>query len=87
VGNILRRHGILPAPKRSEIEQRWPERHHDPEVHLAMLKNYQRYDTILMPLNPADPAYLSFEKKVAAGCRRARHADSRHESTANAGLL
>ena len=38
--------------------------HHDPEVHLAMLKKYDKYDTILMPLNPADPSYLSFEKTV-----------------------
>ena len=38
--------------------------HHDPDVHLAMLKNYDKYDTILMPLNPADPSYLSFERNV-----------------------
>src|SRR5207302_958131 len=38
--------------------------HHDPEVHLAMLKRYDKYDSILMPLNPADPSYLSFEKNV-----------------------
>ena len=36
--------------------------HHDPHVHLAMLKNYEKFDTILMPLNAADPHYLSFEK-------------------------
>jgi hypothetical protein len=35
--------------------------HHDPNVHLAMLNNSEKYDTILMPLNPADPSYLSFE--------------------------
>ncbi|MEX2261719.1 MAG: aldo/keto reductase [Bryobacteraceae bacterium] len=38
--------------------------HHDPHVHLAMLKAYDKYDTILMPLHAADPAYLSFEKLV-----------------------
>ena len=38
--------------------------HHDPDVHLEMLRRYEDYDTILMPLNPADPGYLSFEKKV-----------------------
>ena len=38
--------------------------HHDPHVHLAMLKAYQNYDTILMPLHAADPHYLSFEKLV-----------------------
>lgn len=38
--------------------------HHDPAVHLEMLKAYDKYDTILMPLHIADPAYLSFEKQV-----------------------
>jgi len=38
--------------------------HRDPHVHLAMLRAYDRYDTILMPLHAADPAYLSFEKLV-----------------------
>jgi predicted aldo/keto reductase-like oxidoreductase len=38
--------------------------HHDPHVHLEMLKAYGKYDTILMPLNAADPSYLSFEKLV-----------------------
>jgi uncharacterized protein len=44
--------------------------HHDPYVHLAMLKAYERFDSILMPLNAADPSYLSFERltlPVAAG--------------------
>ncbi len=36
--------------------------HHDPYVHLAMLKAYDKFDSILMPLNIADPGYLSFEK-------------------------
>jgi uncharacterized protein len=38
--------------------------HRDPNVHLEMLKRYDKYDTILMPLNPADPGYLSFERMV-----------------------
>jgi uncharacterized protein len=38
--------------------------HRDPQVHLEMLKRYDKYDTILMPLNPADPGYLSFEQTV-----------------------
>ena len=38
--------------------------HRDPHVHLEMLRRYQGYDTILMPLNAADPSYLSFEKLV-----------------------
>ncbi len=36
--------------------------HRDPYVHLEMLKRYQGYDTILMPLHAADPSYLSFER-------------------------
>ncbi|HWC00117.1 MAG TPA: aldo/keto reductase [Bryobacteraceae bacterium] len=38
--------------------------HHDPYVHQAMLEAYPHYDSILMPLNAADPAYLSFERLV-----------------------
>ena len=38
--------------------------HHDPQVHLKMLRSYDQFDTILMPLNIADPSYLSFEKLV-----------------------
>lgn len=36
----------------------------DPDGHLAMPKHYDKYDSILMPLNPANPSYLSFEKNV-----------------------
>ena len=36
--------------------------HHDPDVHLEMLKRYGQWDSILMPLHAADPSYLSFEK-------------------------
>jgi len=38
--------------------------HHDPRVHLEMLKRYDKYDSILMPLHAADPSYLSFETQV-----------------------
>lgn len=38
--------------------------HHDPYVHLEMLKRYEHYDSILMPIHAADPHYLSFEKLV-----------------------
>jgi predicted aldo/keto reductase-like oxidoreductase len=38
--------------------------HEDPYVHLEMLKRYDKWDSILMPLHAADPAYLSFEKIV-----------------------
>jgi aryl-alcohol dehydrogenase-like predicted oxidoreductase len=38
--------------------------HHDPEAHLEMLRSYDQWDSILMPLNVADPLYLSFEKRV-----------------------
>jgi len=36
--------------------------HYDPEVHAALLKAYNKWDTVMMPLNAADHAYLSFEK-------------------------
>lgn len=38
--------------------------HYDPEVHYAMLEAYDKWDSVLMPLHAADPAYLSFEQKV-----------------------
>jgi len=38
--------------------------HHDPEAHLEMLRAYDRWDSILMPLHVADPLYLSFEQQV-----------------------
>jgi predicted aldo/keto reductase-like oxidoreductase len=61
--------------------------HHDPEVHLAMLKNFDAYDTILMPLNPADPSYLSFEKAVLPVAVERGLGIQAMKSTANAGLL
>jgi predicted aldo/keto reductase-like oxidoreductase len=36
--------------------------HFDPKLLLAMLQAYDKWDSILMPLHAADPAYLSFEK-------------------------
>jgi predicted aldo/keto reductase-like oxidoreductase len=36
--------------------------HHDPNTHVAMLKAYEIWDSILMPLHAADPAYLSFQE-------------------------
>lgn len=38
--------------------------HRDPHVHAEMLRRYDKYDTILMPLHAADPTYLSFENIV-----------------------
>ena len=61
--------------------------HHDPEVHLAMLKHYDKYDTILMPLNAADPSYLSFEKMVLPIAVERGMGIQGMKSTANAGLL
>jgi predicted aldo/keto reductase-like oxidoreductase len=61
--------------------------HHDPEVHLAMLKRYDKYDSILMPLNPADPSYLSFEKIVLPIAVERGMGVQAMKSTANAKLL
>jgi len=36
--------------------------HYDPEVHAALLKAYDKWDTVMMPLHAADHAYLSFEE-------------------------
>jgi uncharacterized protein len=61
--------------------------HHDPQVHLAMLKKYDKYDTILMPLNPADPGYLSFEKNVLPVAVERGMGIQGMKSTANSKLL
>ncbi|MEO8657654.1 MAG: aldo/keto reductase [Bryobacteraceae bacterium] len=61
--------------------------HRDPEVHLEMLKRYQGYDTILMPINPADPAYLSFEKMVLPVAVERGMGIQAMKSTANSKLL
>ncbi len=36
--------------------------HFDPEAHVALLKAYNKWDTVIMPIHAADHAYLSFEK-------------------------
>jgi predicted aldo/keto reductase-like oxidoreductase len=36
--------------------------HYDPEVHAALLKAYDQWDTVMMPVHAADRAYLSFEE-------------------------
>ena len=61
--------------------------HHDPEAHLEMLRLYKEFDTILMPLSPADPAYLSFENKVLPEARKQNLGIQGMKSTANAKLL
>jgi hypothetical protein len=52
-----------------------------------MLKNYDKYDTILMPLNPADPSYLSFEKSVLPVAVERGMGIQAMKSTANSKLL
>lgn len=34
--------------------------HFDPEVHAALLKAYDKWDSVMMPVHAADHAYLSF---------------------------
>ncbi len=36
--------------------------HFDPDAHVAMLKAYDHWDTVMMPGHAADHAYLSFEQ-------------------------
>lgn len=61
--------------------------HRDPHVHLEMLKRYDRYDSILMPLNPADPSYLSFERLVLPEARQRGMGIQAMKGTANSKLL
>lgn len=61
--------------------------HRDPHVHLAMLERYANYDTILMPLHPAEPAYLSFEKLVLPKAVERGLGIQGMKSTANSKLL
>ena len=61
--------------------------HHDPEAHLEMLGLYKEFDTILMPLSPADASYLSFENKVLPEARKQNLGIQGMKSTANAKLL
>lgn len=61
--------------------------HHDPHVHLEMLRRYDGYDTILMPLHIADPSYLSFEELVLPAAVKRGLGIQAMKSTANAKLL
>jgi predicted aldo/keto reductase-like oxidoreductase len=61
--------------------------HHDPHVHLAMLKHYDKYDSILMPMHAADPSYLSFEKLVLPVVEQRGMAIQGMKTLANAKLL
>jgi predicted aldo/keto reductase-like oxidoreductase len=45
--------------------------HFDPEIHAALLKATDKWETVMMPIHAADHAYLSFEKTtlpVAVEC-------------------
>ncbi len=61
--------------------------HRDPHVHLEMLRRYEKYDSILMPLHMADPGYLSFEKLVLPVAVARGVGIQGMKSTANAKLL
>jgi uncharacterized protein len=61
--------------------------HRDPYVHLEMLRRYDKYDTILMPLHMADPSYLSFEKLVLPEAVKRGIGIQGMKSTANSKLL
>ena len=36
--------------------------HYDPEPLASLLKAYDQWDSVMMPINAADHAYLSFEQ-------------------------
>jgi uncharacterized protein len=44
--------------------------HYDPQTHLTMLRKYDKWDSILMPLHAADTSYLSFEETALPESRR-----------------
>jgi predicted aldo/keto reductase-like oxidoreductase len=44
--------------------------HYDPDVLAALLKAYDRWDTVMMPINAADHAYLSFEETALPVARK-----------------
>ena len=44
--------------------------HYDPEIHLAMLKKYDKWDSVLLPLHAADTSYLSFEEGTLPEARK-----------------
>jgi hypothetical protein len=52
-----------------------------------MLKAYDKFDSILMPLNIADPGYLSFEKLTLPVAAERKMAIQGMKSFANAKLL
>ena len=52
-----------------------------------MIELYYGYDTILIPLNPADPSYLSFEEQVLPKAVQLGLGIQGMKSTANAKLL
>ena len=61
--------------------------HHDPAAHLEMLRSYDKFDAILMPLHAADPSYLSFEKNVLPEAMRQGLGIQGMKSTGNSKLL
>jgi len=61
--------------------------HHDPHVHVAMLRACDKFDSILMPLNIADAGYLSFEKLTLPVAAERGMAIQGMKSLANAKLL
>ena len=61
--------------------------HYDPEVHAEMLRRYSDFDTILMPLHPADPWYLSFENLVLPEAQKQGLGIQGMKSLANSKLL
>ena len=53
--------------------------HHDPNTHVAMLRAYDKWDSILMPLHAADPAYSELPEDHLAAGGGARHRHPSHE--------
>ena len=61
--------------------------HHAPQIHLEMLKRYDKWDSILMPLHAAETHYNSFEKEVLPVALKRGMAIKGMKNFANALLL
>lgn len=61
--------------------------HHDPDVMVKLLETYDFFDSVLMPLHAADPAYRSFERTVLPLVTERRMAVQGMKNFGNAFLL
>ncbi len=61
--------------------------HHDPDVLVELLRRYEGFDSVFMPLHAADPSFLSFEQKALPPARDRGLAIQAMKPFANARLM